>query len=35
MKELTEQEIVRRNKLEDFRSHGVDPFGHRYEVTSN
>ena len=35
MKELTEQEIVRRNKLEDFRSRGVDPFGHRYDFTSN
>ena len=35
MRELTEQEIVRRNKLEDFKAHGVDPFGSRYEVTSN
>ncbi len=35
MRELTEQEIVRREKVEHLRSLGVDPFGHRFEVTSN
>ena len=35
MKELTEQEIVRRNKLEDFKSRGIDPFGTSFEVTTN
>ena len=27
MNELTEQELVRRNKMEDIRSKGIDPFG--------
>lgn len=35
MRELTEQEIVRRNKLVELRNHGVDPFGEAYKVTSN
>ena len=33
MREFTEQELVRREKLEKIRNMGVDPFGHRYEVT--
>lgn len=28
---LTEQEIVRRQKMEDLRAKGIDPFGSRYE----
>lgn len=30
---LTEQEIVRRNKLKEYESRGVAPFGHAYERT--
>ena len=33
--ELTEQEIVRRNKMEELRQKGINPFGKRYDVTSN
>ena len=33
MREFTEQELVRRNKLDSIRNLGIDPFGHRYEVT--
>ena len=32
---LSEQEIVRRNKMEDLRSKGIDPFGQKFERTSN
>ncbi|HHU24495.1 MAG: lysine--tRNA ligase [Bacilli bacterium] len=32
---LTEQEIVRRKKMEDLRTKGVDPFGQRFVRTSN
>lgn len=35
MKELTDQEIVRREKMKEFEERGIDPFGHRYEVTTN
>lgn len=31
---LTEQEIVRRNKMEELRAKGIDPFGCRYERTA-
>lgn len=31
---LTEQEIVRRQKMEDLRAKGIDPFGSRYERTA-
>ena len=31
---LTEQEIVRRNKLEKYKELGIDPFGSKYEVTA-
>ena len=34
MKNLTEQEIVRRQKMEDLRAKGIDPFGSRYERTA-
>ena len=35
MRQLTEQELVRRTKAEDLRSIGVDPFGHRFDVTTD
>ena len=33
MAELTEQEIIRRNKLEKYKELGIDPFGQRYNRT--
>ena len=33
MREFTEQELVRREKLEKIRDLGIDPFGHKYPVT--
>ena len=33
--ELNDQERIRREKLEDFKSRGVDPYGSRFDVTSN
>ncbi len=33
MRELTEQEIVRREKANNIRSLGMDPFGHRFDRT--
>ena len=30
---FTEQELVRRNKLENLVNLGIDPFGHRFERT--
>src|SRR5574344_1442849 len=33
MREFTEQELVRRGKLDKFRELGMDPFGHRFERT--
>ena len=35
IKELTEQEQVRRNKLEVLKEKGIDPFGHKFERTDN
>ncbi len=35
MREFTEQELVRREKAEELRKLGIDPFGHRFDVTSN
>lgn len=35
MRELTEQEIIRRKKASDLASKGIDPFGQRFDVTSN
>ena len=32
---LTEQEIIRREKLNTLREKGIDPFGHRFDRTSN
>ena len=32
---LSEQEIVRRNKMKDLLDKGIDPFGSRYERTAN
>ena len=31
MREFSEQELVRREKLEKLRERGLDPFGHRYD----
>ena len=33
MRELTEQELVRRGKLDKIREYNIDPFGHEYNVT--
>lgn len=33
MEKLTEQEVIRRQKMEDLRAMGVDPFGHAYQRT--
>jgi len=35
MREFTEQELVRREKAENLRKLGIDPFGQRFDVTSN
>ena len=35
MREFTEQELVRREKVEVLKELGLDPFGHKYEVTTN
>lgn len=35
MKEFTEQELIRRQKAEDLRAKGIEPFGYRIELTSN
>ena len=32
---ITEQEKVRREKMEDLRNKGIDPFGHRFVRTTN
>lgn len=33
MREFTEQELVRREKVEKIKALGIDPFGHRFDVT--
>lgn len=35
MREFTEQELVRREKVKELVSKGIDPFGHRFDVTTN
>lgn len=35
MREFTEQELVRREKLNELQKNGIDPFGGRFDVTSN
>lgn len=35
MEELTEQELVRREKMEKLVQKGIEPFGTRFDVTSN
>ena len=35
MREFTEQELVRREKLNDLKNKGIDPFGSRFDVTTN
>lgn len=34
MREFSEQELVRREKAEKLKELGLDPFGHRYDVTA-
>ncbi len=34
MREFSEQELVRREKLNKIREMGIDPFGHKYEVSA-
>ena len=33
MEKLTEQEVIRQQKMEDLRAQGIDPFGHAYART--
>ena len=35
MREFTEQELVRREKAQALLEKNIDPFGHRYDVTTN
>jgi len=35
VREFTEQELVRRQKVEELRKMGIDPFGHRFDVNTN
>ena len=35
MREFSEQELVRRNKAIEIREKGIDPFGSRFDVTTN
>ena len=35
MREFTEQELVRREKLKELESKGINPFGDRFDVDSN
>ena len=35
MREFSEQELVRRAKAEEIREKGIDPFGSRFDVTTN
>ena len=35
MRQFSEQEIIRREKAKHLEEIGIDPFGHRYDVTSN
>ncbi len=35
MRELSEQELVRREKLEELKSKGINPFGQKFDVNSN
>ena len=33
MEKLAEQEVIRRQKMEDLRAMGIEPFGHAYQRT--
>ena len=35
MRQFSEQELVRREKAKELEDLGIDPFGHRFDVTSN
>ena len=34
-REFNDQELVRRQKMEDLRAKGIDPFGQAYERNAN
>ena len=34
MREFSEQEMVRRGKLEKIKEYGIDPFGHSFKTTA-
>ena len=35
MRDFTEQELVRREKIDFLIEKGIDPFGHKFDVTTN
>ena len=35
MRQFTEQELIRREKAKNLEEMGIDPFGHRFDVTSD
>ena len=35
MREFSEQELIRREKAKELEEKGIDPFGHRFDVTSD
>ncbi len=35
MKEFNEQELIRREKIKEIEKKGIDPFGEKFEITSN
>lgn len=35
MREFSEQELVRREKLKEIEKKGIDPFGHRFDIKNN
>ena len=34
MREFTEQELVRREKINKIKEMGIDPFGHKFDITA-
>jgi len=35
MRDFSEQELIRREKMQQLKEKGIDPFGHKFEITSN
>lgn len=35
MREFSEQEIIRREKMQQLKNNGIDPYGQRFEITSD